>query len=152
MKDSRLESLLLGARPQVEGKYSDRTIEIMAHVKRYVTIDKQRVHDNRPHRSILRQLRTMHGVGLAITVLVTLLLLTSAAYASVRFVPELIKVIDKRLNNSGGLDYSVPAFADCYAPGQLKMDTFEVSPAAGLSDEDVEKTLRAKCELMGMDT
>ena len=151
MKDSRLEALLLGARPLTDGEYTELTRKVMAHLKQHAALDKQRAPARRPRRNVFTRMRALHGASLGVAILVALILLTSAAYASVRFVPELIKVIDKKLNSSGNLDYSVPAFADCYAPGQLKLDTFEVFPSAGLSDEDVEKTLRAKCELMGMD-
>lgn len=150
MKDARLEALLLGARPRTGGEYSDLTQAVMSQIRRNRIFSRQ-MNVKQPKRGLFRKLRTLHGGGLVVAIFVAFILLSGVAYASVRFIPDLIEVIDKKLNTSGHLEYSVPAFANCYTLGQPKLDTFEVAPTAGLSDEDVEKTLRAKCELMGMD-
>ncbi|MET0779341.1 MAG: hypothetical protein ABWY71_00750, partial [Candidatus Saccharimonadales bacterium] len=98
------------------------------------------------------KIRTLHGVSLGLAIVTAVVLLASVAYASVRFAPDLIEILGKKTNDQGRLEYSVPSFADCASTnGGPKLDTFEVKPTAKLSDEDVKKTLQAKCELLGID-
>jgi hypothetical protein len=151
MNDNQLESLLLGARPQSEGQYSPLTKSVMSHIKQHATFAAQvRIKGKQPIRSLLMKLRRLHGIGLALAILITVAVLTGVTYASVRYLPDVINVFNKKQNSIGRIEYSAPAFADCYVQGEPKLDTFEVNPAAKLSDEDVERTLRAKCEMMGM--
>lgn len=152
MNDMRLEQLLLSARPPAK-EWSPLTQSIMEQIKRHTAVNRHlHATGKQSRKGLLSRLRALHGTSLLLAIITSIILLTGAAYAATRFLPDLIKVINKGVNGIGRIEYKASAFADCYNPGEIKADVFEVLPTAGFSDEDVEKTLRAKCELMGMDT
>ncbi len=151
MKDATLEALLLGARPRRQAEYSQMTLQIMSHIKQQTVLGKHIHAAPMPQtKNIFMRLRALHGAGLVLAVIVVLVLLSGVTYATVRFVPDLIKLFDKKQNSIGRTEYSVPTFKDCYVQGDITLDKFEVPLTVHLSDEDVEKTLRAKCEMLGI--
>lgn len=153
MNDTRLEILLLSARPQ-PGEYSQMTQAVMQQIAREVVLRRQlqkHAEKSKKHGLIAR-MRMLHGAGLVIAIVAAAIFITGVAYASVQFVPDLIRIIHKKQNAVGRIEYDVPGFERCDHSGRPAQDKFEVSPAARLSDDDVEKVLRAKCELMQLDT
>lgn len=151
MNNMQLEKLLLGARPHYE-EWSPLTQSVIRQIKQRAALTNQLHPTNKePRKSMFIKLRALHGTGLAVAAIATIMLVSGVAYAAAQFLPDLIRVINKGVNSIGRIEYTAPAFGDCYGPGDLKTDVFEVLPTAKISDEDVEKTLRAKCELMGID-
>jgi hypothetical protein len=151
MNDQKLESLLLGARdiPKTHGVF---TRSVMRQIEADATFIRHiRTTSKQPKRSLRMKLRTLHGAGLVIAIIAALTLLSGIVYAGVRFAPDLIQLFDKKINEQGRVEYSVPAFAKCGDNLGTTSDTFAVRPAANVSDEEVKKILQAKCELEGVD-
>lgn len=149
MNDTKLESLLLGARPYKPTEYSLATLQIMERIRSQQYLHRQLEHTS-TRKSLFMRVRALHGVGLVIAIVATIVVLSGIAYASVQYLPDLIKLFGKTQNAVGRTEYSVPAFRPCYKQGDITLDKFEVAPDAHLGDGDVEKTLRAKCELLGL--
>lgn len=152
MNQKKLESLLLGARTMPK-KHSAFTQTVMQEIRASATFDKLiRTTSKQPKWSLRMKLRTLHGSGLAAAILITLVLLSGAVYASVRFAPDFIQLLNKKTNEQGRVEYTVPSFAQCQNDSETKIDTFAVRPTANLSDDEVKKILQAKCELDSIDT
>lgn len=153
MNDTQLEILLLSARPR-PSEYSQMTQAVMQQITREAVLHRQlRKHTEKSKkRGLIARIRMLHGAGLIIAIIAAVILITGAAYASVQFVPDLIRIIHKKQNAVGRIEYDVPGFERCDHSGRPIQDKFEISPAAHLSDSEVEKVLRAKCELMQLDT
>src|SRR6266511_1699721 len=114
--------------------------------------DQLRRTSKQPKRSLLMKLRALHGFGLAVAILVVASLLTGVVYAGVRFAPDLIRLLDKHVNEQGRTEYSVPDFANCHdTANPAKTNTFAVKPTIHINDDEVKKIIQAKCELQGID-
>jgi hypothetical protein len=151
MKGIELEALLLGARPLSEGEYGSVTVRIMQDIasrERMTTHIRKQKSD----KGVFTRLRALHGVGLVLAIIIATVFAVGVVYASAQLVPDIVRVFNKKQTNSGRIQYDAPSFARCYQNGDRTLDKFEVSPAAHLSDEEVEKILTAKCELMQVDS
>ena len=93
------------------------------------------------------KLRTLHGTGLVITILAVTVLLTGVVYAGIRFAPDFIQLLNKRTNEQGHTEYTVPSYAQCQDTNTFKLDTFAVKPGANINDDEVRKIVQARCEL-----
>lgn len=150
MNTTKLETMLLGARPTSK-KANQFTQAVMRQIQDDATFSKQlRTTSKQSKRSLLMKLRTLHGVSLGVALVITATLLTGVVYAGIRFAPDLIQLLDKRTNEQGRIEYSVPAFASCQSDSQPKADTFAVKPNATMGDEEIKKIIQAKCELQNI--
>jgi hypothetical protein len=150
MSDDIFEAVLCLARPSKEG-YSPFTDTVMRQIKTKRILDKHAAHEQTSQKhGLLQRLRALHGLGLVVAIATALLVLGGVVYASVYFAPDLIKAVNQGVNNQGKIEYNAPAFTNCYKDGRPKLDKFEIVPGTQLSDTDVQKTLQAKCEMLGM--
>jgi hypothetical protein len=151
MNRKELDMMLVASRPETGQQRSAFTDKVMSDIQDSATFGAQmRTTSKRSRRSLLMKIRALHGAGLAVAIVLAVLLLGGVAYASARFVPDLIQLVGKQRNSNGRTQYTVPAFGDCYGSGEVQTDKFEVMAPMPLSDNDVQKTLQAKCELTGM--
>jgi hypothetical protein len=150
MTYKKLEALLLGARPTPQ-TYSPFTHSVMQQIQSHATFASHaHIKSKQPKRSLLMKLRTLSGQGLVFAIVIAATLASGVVYASVRFVPDLIQIIDKKVNSEGRTEYTAPGFASCDTTSGPKLDTFEIKQGTDLSDSEVKKVLQAKCELLGM--
>lgn len=150
MKDAELEALLLAARPHHADKYSVATTQIMEHITSQRQITTY-LNDAPRSRSLITRLQALHGLSLVLAIIIAAICMAGVVYASTQIVPDIIRVFNKKQTTTGRIEYDAPAFAHCYQKGDRSLDKFDVSPAAHLSDQEVEKILTAKCELMRVD-
>jgi len=145
---------LIAARPEKSGNegFIARTMHAIQTADTHATFPVVLHEPNIP----LRKRLYMRVKGLPTAALVALIIasavgLSGVVYASIRFAPDFIKILNKSTNNRGATEYSVPDFAKCatdYGPVTEKFELKKDAPR--LSDEEIKKTIQARCELAGV--
>lgn len=100
--------------------------------------------DRSLHVSLFTKLKRLPAAIAIALILLTAVSLGSAVYALVRYVPNLVKITSSATTPRGTKEYWAPAFAGCTSNGTRKFERNK--DAAQLSDADVQKLIKARCE------
>jgi hypothetical protein len=147
MKGPTLEQEITASRPEnfeVNNVFVDRTMRQVLNIASYTPIKEQNV----PKISLFKRFSLL-PIPLMIAIVVFGLCITSgAAYAALKYVPNLLNITSKTTSQRGTTEYAIANFEQCQADGLQKVDRFELKKSATTqTNEEIIKILQAKCEL-----
>ena len=145
-----IEQQLIASSPELPSTdFVARTMQAVKTSALPETFDAdKRIRNTNIMEQLFMKLKTLPTSALTALIITGAIALGGVVYASVQFLPGLIKIVGTSTNQRGATEYDVPSFAACVPKGVAETKRFErKKDAPKLSDEEIRKIIQARCEL-----